>query len=300
MKQAYVNGEPISQQAVQFELDRLMKFYLSHGMRKEEIQANLEKLVARAQEQAIGAKLLILRAEELDIAVSDAEVDREVARVVQQAGGRENFMRALAEQKLSEDELRANIRKGVRVNKLVQQACQGVAEPTEDEVSAFYTAHRAEFVSEEQVLAQHILVKTEGLDEADKAEAREKIKRIRARIVGAGDAGDVGQAFCNEARDNSDCPSGQQGGSLGWFGHGQMVPEFDQVAFALKCGEVSDIVETQFGYHIILKTDEHAGGQQELAEVAPQIRDLLRHQARGRAMDAFVGELRERAKIEYK
>ena len=300
MKQAYVNGEPISQQAVQFELDRLMKFYLSHGMRKEEIQANLEKLVARAQEQAIGAKLLILRAEELDIAVSDAEVDREVAGVVQQAGGRENFMRALAEQKMSEDDLRANIRKGVRVNKLVQQACQGVAEPTEDEVSAFYTAHRAEFVSEEQVLAQHILVKTEGLDEADKAEALEKIKRIRARIVGAGDAGDVGQTFCNEARDNSDCPSGQQGGSLGWFGHGQMVPEFDQVAFALKCGEVSDVVETQFGYHIILKTDEHAGGQQELAEVAPQIRDLLRHQARGRAMDAFVGELRDRAKIEYK
>lgn len=300
MKQAYVNGEAIPQQAVQFELDRLIKFYLQHGMRKEEIQQNLEKLAERAQEQAIGSKLLLMRAEELDIPVADAELDREIEGIVQQVGGRDNFAKTLAQQKMTEDDLRANIRKGVRVNKLVQQACQEVAEPTEEEVEGFYGQHKAEFVSEEQVLAQHILVKTEGLDEADKAQALEKIKAIRKRIVNAGDAGEVGQAFCNEARENSDCPSGAQGGSLGWFGHGQMVPEFDKAAFALKCGEVSDVIETQFGYHVILKTDENAGGPQTLVDVAPQIRDLLRHQARGRAMDAFVAELRERAKIEYK
>jgi len=300
MKQAYVNGEAIPREAVQFELDRLAKFYLEHGMRKEEIEKNIQQLAEKAQEQAIGSKLLLMRAEELDIPVTDAELDREIAGIVQQVGGRDNFAKALAQQNLSEDDLRNNIRKGARVNKLVQQACEGVAEPTEAEVEAFYTQHQAEFVSEEQVLAQHILVKTEGLDAADKAQALEKINRIRARIVKAGDPGEVGQAFCNEAKENSDCPSGAQGGSLGWFGHGQMVPEFDQAAFALKCGEVSEVVETQFGYHIILKTDEKTGGQQTLVDVAPQIRDLLRHQARGRAMDAFVNELRERAQIEYK
>ncbi len=300
MKQAYINGQPMSKEAVQFELDRLMRFYLQHGMRKEEIEKNLEKLAQKAQEQAIGSKLLLMRADELDIPVTDAELDREIQGVVQQVGGRDNFAKALAQQNMSEEDLRNNIRKGVRVNKLVQQACQDVPEPTEAEVEAFYNEHQSDFVGEEQVLAQHILVKTEGLDAADKAQALEKIERIRKRIVNAGDPGEVGQAFCNEARDNSDCPSGAQGGSLGWFGHGQMVPEFDRAAFALKCGEVSEVVETQFGYHIILKTDEKAGGQQELADVAPQIRDLLRHQARGRAMDAFVAELRERVTIEYK
>ena len=300
MKQAFINGEPIPREAVQFELDRLVQFYAQHGMRKEEIEKNLEKLAQRAQEQAIGSKLLLMRADELDIPVTDAELDREIQGVVQQVGGRDNFAKALAQQNMSEEDLRNNIRKGVRVNKLVQQACQDVPEPTEAEVEAFYNEHQSDFVGEEQVLAQHILVKTEGLDAADKAQALEKIERIRKRIVNAGDPGEVGQAFCNEARDNSDCPSGAQGGSLGWFGHGQMVPEFDRAAFALKCGEVSEVVETQFGYHIILKTDEKAGGQQELADVAPQIRDLLRHQARGRAMDAFVAELRERVTIEYK
>ena len=300
MKQAFVNGEPISREAVQFELDRLVKFYATHGMSQAEIKSNLEKLVEKAQEQAIGAKLLLARAEQLDLPVPDSAIDAQVEQVIHQVGGRENFVKALAAQKLSEDAFRKELAKGCRVDMLVQQACSGVAEPTEQEVAEYYAAHQADYVAQPQVLAQHILVKTEGLDAADKVQALDKIKAIRARIVAAGAPGEVGQAFCAEARENSDCPSGAQGGSLGWFGPGMMVPEFDKAAFAMKCGEVSDVIETQFGYHIILKTDEKSGGPQTLVDVADQIRDLLRHEARGRAMDAFVAELREKAKIEYR
>jgi len=300
MKQAYVNGEAISREAVQFELDRLVKFYASHGMRQEEIKKNLEKLVEKAQEQAIGAKLLFMRAEQLDLPVSEAAIDAQVAQVISQVGGRENFVKALAAQKISEEDFRKSLAKGCRVDALVNQACSGVPEPTEEDVAAYYTAHAADYDAPPQVLAQHILVKTEGLDAADKVEALDKIKAIRARIVAAGDPGEVGQAFSKEAMEHSDCPSGREGGSLGWFGPGMMVPEFDRAAFAMKCGEVSDVIETQFGYHIILKTDEKSGGRQTLVDVHDQIRDLLRHEARGRALDAFVSELREKANVEYK
>ncbi len=300
MKQAFVNGEPISREAVQFELDRLVKFYASHGMRQEEIKKNLEKLVEKAQEQAIGAKLLFMRAEQLDIPVPDSAIDAQVAQVIKQVGGRENFVKALAGQKISEDEFRKSLEKGCRVDALVNQACDGVPEPTEQEVADYYSAHSEDYDAPPQVLAQHILVKTEGLDAADKVEALDKIKAIRARIVAAGDPGEVGQAFSKEAMEHSDCPSGREGGSLGWFGPGMMVPEFDHAAFAMKCGEVSEVIETQFGYHIILKTDEKPGGRQTLVDVHDQIRDLLRHDARGRALDAFVAELREKANIEYK
>lgn len=300
MKQAYVNGELISQEAVQFELDRLVKFYMSHGMTQEEVKKNLPKLVERAQEQAIGAKLLFARAEQLDIAVDPRAVDAQVQNVIQQVGGRENFIKALAQQKISEDDFRKELKKGCRVDALVQQACSEVPEPAEKDIADYYTAHKDEFVASPQVLAQHILVKTEGMDAADKVQALDKIKAIRARIVANKDPGELGQAFVREAQENSDCPSGQQGGSLGWFGRGMMVPEFDQAAFSMKCGEVSDVIETQFGYHIILKTDEKGGGPQTLVDVSDQIRDLLRHEARGRAMDAFVAELREKATIEYK
>ena len=288
MKKAVVNGQEISGEAVQFELDRLVRFYMSHGMTMDEVKKNLPKLEEKALDQAIGARLLLDQAAKLDMPVSAADIDAEVAKVVAQVGGAENYQKALAAQGITEDQFRKELEKGAKVNRLVEQACSSVAEPTDDEVAAFYAAHKAEYVAPEQVLCQHILVK--GSDDA----ALDKIKDIRARIV------DGKADFAEEAKKHSDCPSGQQGGSLGWFGRGMMVPEFDKVAFEMAKGEVSNIVTTQFGYHIIYKADQKGGGQQTLVDVHDQIKDLLRHEARGRAMDAYVAELREKATIEYK
>ena len=288
MKHAIVNGVEISGDAVQFELDRLVRFYMSHGMTMDEVKRNLPKLEEKALDQAIGAKLLLDRAQELDIPLMAADIDAEVSKVVTQVGGPENYKKALDAQGITEVQFRKELEKGAKVNKLVEQACAGIADPTEDEVAKFYEAHKAEFVVPHQVLCQHILAK--GSDDA----ALDKIKAIRERIVSGG------ADFAEEAKKNSDCPSGQEGGSLGWFGRGMMVPEFDKVAFEMKKGEVSGVVSTQFGYHIIYKADEKGGGQQTLVDVHDQIKDLLRHEARGRAMDAFVAELRANAKIEYR
>ncbi len=288
MKTAVVNGYEISAEAVNFELDRLARFYMSHGMTAEELRRNLPKLEAKALEQAIGAKLLLDQAQRLDLPVTAKDIDAEVARVVQQVGGEENYKKALAAQGISEADFRKELEKGARVNMLVGQACAHVADPTEDEVTAFYEAHKQEYVEPHQVLCQHILVK--GSNDA----ALDKIKEIRERIVN--DKAD----FAEEAKKHSDCPSGAQGGSLGWFGRGMMVPEFDKAAFEMKKGEVSGIVTTEFGYHIIYKADERGGGQQTIVDVHDQIKDLLRHEARGKAMDAYVADLREKATIEYK
>ena len=294
MKKAVVNGQEISGEAVGFELDRLVRFYMSHGMTMEEVKKNLPKLEEKALEQAIGAKLLLDRAAQIEFPVTAADIDAEVRKVVTQVGGEDNYKKALAAQHITESEFRRELEKGVRVNMLVNQACAHVADPTEEEVAAFYEAHKSEYVEEPKVLCQHILVKSEANDlpEAKNA-AFEKIRAIRERIVAGGD-------FSAEARKHSDCPSGREGGSLGWFGRGMMVPEFDKAAFEMKKGDVSDIVTTQFGYHIIYKADEKGGGAQTLVDVHDQIKDLLRHEARGRAMDAFVAELREQAKIEYR
>ena len=288
MKTAIVNGQEISAEAVNFELDRLVRFYMGHGMTMAEIRQNLPKLEAKALDQAIGAKLLLDQAARLDIPVTEKDIDAEVARVVQQVGGEENYKKALAAQGIAEADFRKELEKGARVNMLVNQACAHVADPTEDEVTAYYEAHKAEYVVPPQVLCQHILVK--GSNDA----ALDKIKEIRERIVN--DKAD----FAEEAKKHSDCPSGAQGGSLGWFGRGMMVPEFDKAAFEMKKGEVSGVVTTEFGYHIIYKADERGGGQQTIVDVHDQIKDLLRHEARGKAMDAYVADLREKATIEYK
>ena len=95
------------------------------------------------------------------------------------------------------------------------------------------------------------------------------------------------------------CPSGKEGGSLGWFGRGMMVPEFDAAVFSMKDGEVSDIIETQFGYHIIYKTAHEEAGDADLDTVREQIRDHLLHARRGEAMTAYVDELKAKATVEY-
>ena len=284
MSKVFVNGQEIADDAINFEMDRLVRFYMSHGMTMEEVKKNLPKLREKATEQAIGAKLLLDESSRLDIPVTTADIDAEIAKVTEQVGGEENFKKALEAQGVTLEVFRKELEKGAKVNKLVEKACSTVSDPNDDEVAAFYEAHKSEYVEPERVLCQHILVK--GSDD----KALDKIKEIRERIVNGGD-------FAAEAKAHSDCPSGQEGGSLGWFGRGMMVPEFDKAAFEMKKGEISGVISTEFGYHIIYKADQKGGGELTLVDVHDQIKDLLRHEARGRAMDQFVADLRAKAEI---
>ncbi len=97
----------------------------------------------------------------------------------------------------------------------------------------------------EQIRAAHILISTERRDKADALEA---INALKAEI-------DDGADFGEKAQQASDCPSGTRGGDLGMFGKGMMVPEFEQAAFALAPKGLSDVVETDFGYHLIMRTE---------------------------------------------
>jgi parvulin-like peptidyl-prolyl isomerase len=291
MQTVKVNGQVIPQEAIQFELERLVRFYSEHGMSQEQIRAQLQTLVQKATEQAIGTKLLLDEAAKLDLPVSEAEVDEQVAKIVAQVGGQEAFEAALSQQKTDVASFREQLKRGRRVDKLVEQAVAGVAEPTEAEIQAHFEAHKDEFKSAERVLAQHILITPDGDTETSKGEAKAKIEAIRERVVG-------GKDFADEAAAHSMCPSGKEGGSLGWFGRGMMVPEFDSAVFSMTDGEVSDIIETQFGYHIICKTAHEEAGEPDFDDVREQVRDFIRHARRGEAVTAFVEELKAKAKIE--
>ena len=287
-----VNGTEIPVSAVEYELNRLIRFYAGHGMTEEQIRAQLPVLKERAEQQAVGTALLFQEAAKLDLPVSEEEIDASVERMKDEAGGADRFRAVLHKQGRNIVPLRAQIARGKRVDKLVEKICADAGEPTEDEAKAFFEAHRGEFGKEAQVRAQHILVTPKGRDDAAKAEALAKIKAIRARV-------EAGSDFSEEAAAHSDCPSGKQaGGSLGWFSHGMMVKEFDEAAFALPVGGLSDIVETQFGYHVILKNDEQPASVPDFLEARDRVMDLLRHDRRGKVLAAHVDELRRAAKIE--
>jgi len=291
MQKVKVNGQTIPEEAIQFELERLVRFYTDHGMSQDQIRAQLPSFVQKATEQAIGAKLLLDEASKLDLPVSEAEIDAQVEKIVQQVGGREAFQAALAQQKTTEAAFRVQLKSGKRVDKLVEKAVAGVADPTEEEIQKHFEEHKGEYSVGERVLAQHILITPDGDTDVSKREAKTKIDSIRERVLG-------GKDFADEAAAHSMCPSGKEGGSLGWFSRGMMVPEFDEAAFSMKDGDVSDVIETQFGYHIIYKTDHEDAHEADFDDVREKIRDFIRHARRGEAVTAYVDELKAKAKIE--
>ncbi len=285
-----VNGEPVPPQAIEHELSRLVQFYSQH-MPEAEVRNQLDALRSRAVEQAIGSKLLFDEAARLDIAVPEAEIDQSVFRMAKEIGGMEKLRAQLKKQGLSEAALREQFRRGKKVDKLVESIVSAAGEPTEEECRDHFEAHRDEYAKGERVLAQHILITPkDGSDEAKKA-ARDKLGEIRARVVAGADFGD-------EATAHSDCPSGKNGGSLGWFSRGMMVPAFEKAAFDMEVGQVSDIIETQFGYHIIYKTDAEAATAADFDDAKDSVRDFLYHSKRGELLSKHVAELRKAAKIE--
>ncbi|MBR5591450.1 MAG: peptidylprolyl isomerase [Kiritimatiellae bacterium] len=290
---ATVNGEPITQQAVDFELQRLIHLYQQQGMPEQQLRLQLDAIRARALEQAIGTKLLIDEAKRLDIPVSGEELDAQFDRYVMQFGGdREKFAKAVEAQGMTLDSFKQELKQGVTINKLIDQICSAVQAPTEDEIKAHYEAHQAEYATEDRVLAQHILIKPNSDSADDKAAAKSKLEAIRARIV-SGES-----TFEMEAKAHSDCPSGKSnGGSLGWFGKGMMVKPFEDVAFAIAENEISEILETQFGYHIIVKTGEEKGHTPELEEIRDKVAEFLFHAKRGQAVADHVAELRSKADV---
>lgn len=286
-----VDGEIIPDSAVTFEFKRLVKFYADH-LPPSKVREMAKTLRARAVDQAIGAKLLLKQAERLNIPVSPADIDSRFDELVKQAGGKEAFEALLKAQRLTAAVVRAGIERGRRVDLLVEKVLSEVAEPTDEEVRAHFDAHRDEHTRPRRAQAQHILIKADAKKAEEVGSARRKLKDIRGRI-------EAGADFSEMAAAHSECPSGRKtGGSLGWFDHGTMVPEFDAAVFAMEVGRVSEIVETSLGLHLIRKTAEEPGGPAEFTDVQDKVRDLVRHAKRGQALSAYVNELKTKTVVE--
>lgn len=162
----------------------------------------------------------------------------------------------------------------------VQRAVAGPIELTDADLEKYFEDHKADYTVEEQVEASHILVAT-------REEAQEILDQLAA-----------GEDFAELARARSqDTGSASQGGQLGWFGRGTMVPPFEEAAFALGVGETSDIVETQFGFHIIRVTDRREAEEPTLAEVADRVRSDAEKAIVGERFDAWIKAAQQGAEV---
>ncbi|MEI8355413.1 MAG: peptidylprolyl isomerase, partial [Deltaproteobacteria bacterium] len=202
------------------------------------------------------------------------------------------YEKVLKENNLTEKEMTLLMRKEVVINNLLEKEVVSKVSVTDAEVKKFYEENKDKFKNDESVKASHILI---GVDakatDADKKKAREKAEAIRKRIL-------AGEDFAAIAKKESTCPSSAQGGDLGFFTKGQMVPEFDKVAFALKPGDISEVVETKFGYHIIKVQEKKAAGTRSFEEAKKNIEEYLKSLKIQKGVTEYLDKLRKDAKIE--
>jgi len=191
----------------------------------------------------------------------------------------------------------ADVARDMRTNMLLGEYFTKTMEQnpavSDDEITEYFDAHPESFGPQPEVHASHILLMVPtGSDDAAKAAVKAKAEGILAKIQGGAD-------FAQMAKDNSeDTGSGANGGDLSWFGHGAMVAPFDSAAFALEPGQVSGLVETQFGYHIIKALERRTSEGRKIEDVKEGIRSFLSQEKGQKQFRARVDSLKAAAKVQ--
>lgn len=244
----------------------------------------LDGLITRATLEA--------ETQRLGITVASDEIDAILSQFRGQFPDEDTFRNVLQQQGYTEERFEAELRRQMAIEQLFEQEVFAAITVEEQELQDFYEENTMYFEQPEQVSARHIILTTQGAsDDAARSAIRQEIEGLRRRIAG-------GEDFAEVAREHSQDGSAARGGSLGTFGRGQMVPAFEEVAFSLPVGELSQVVETQFGYHLVEVTERIPARTIPYPEVRGQIEDFLLEDVRNRAAEDYVEDLRSRANVE--
>jgi peptidyl-prolyl cis-trans isomerase C len=284
---ARVNGEDVKKA----DFERMI--HTIEGRAGQPIPADHRNEILRgALDQLVVYTLLAQESKTRGIKVDDAEVNQKMQELRGQFPTADAFNKALKDRGMTEDSLRHDALVDLTVTKLMDAEVATTPGPSDAEIKDFYDKNPDKFKQEEQVRASHILIRVDqNADAATKAKAKTQIESILKQARAGAD-------FAGLAKKYSQDGSAQQGGDLNYFSRGQMVPQFDAVAFKLKTGQISDVVQTEFGYHIIKVTDHKAGRTVPFEEAKPQITQYLTGQRKQQHADAFIDTLKKKSKID--
>src|SRR6185369_16841099 len=275
------------------ELDRAMNVLVAQNrIQLGSTPESMKEAQKAALDQLIFAELIYQEGLKTPPADLEKQIDFKMAQNKGKFESPAKFEEALKSSGVTEKDLTEITKKYIVISNYIETKIASKISVSDEEIKAFYDENRDKLAEETQVKASHILIGVESSASPEtKAKAKEKAEAILKELKG-------GKDFADAAKTSSTCPSKEQGGDLGFFGKGQMVPEFEQAAFALKPGEMSGVVETQFGYHIIKVTDKKGGEPPKLEELKDKIAAFLKGQKTQKAVFDYVTNLKKNAKIE--
>jgi parvulin-like peptidyl-prolyl isomerase len=295
---ASVNGIEVTQA----EVDEYINFILSQNPESGESlsEEDLKELEINIIDSLLVVKLLDQYAGENSITASQEEIDLQMDAIISQYGSESAFEADLEEKNVNKSFLENELKNQILRNKIYNEATIEVI-ITEEQAKQYYDENReAQFISPERIRVSHILsifpwIQDDSIEEndQDKREAKDKIEFVQEQLEKGAEFGDMAREFSDDVSNSAD------GGDLGFITRGQMVEEFEDIAFALEVDEVSSIVETEFGYHLIKVFDREEEGAQAFEDVKDDIATYLADLNKLEKWEEFIMSLIDDAEIIY-
>ena len=312
-----VNDKAITQAQYNDMMDKSIA--LSPFGRMGDLKANKDGFMYLMIEQQVVNQLILetmldQEATERGIKVTNKDVDEALKKTIDQIGGKERLLETLKENGVTVSEFKKDLKTQVKMRKLADSLVKNKI--TDKDCEKFYKENPDKFKYPEQVRASHILIAAnpyqmqmeltdQGKKKIDEKDLKSQIeKKMSEKEALANKLAKELKAdsskFAQYAKKYSDDEaSGKQGGDLGFFAKEQMVPEFAQVAFSAKPNTVSDVVKSQYGYHIILVKDRKEAGKAPYEKAKASIKEFLTTQQQIKALDDLTTAAKKKAKVEF-
>ncbi len=265
-----ITGEDLKQ--------RLNHYKVLLNLEEKEPLPKHENLNKAVLYQLIDEYLLEMEAKRLNISVSNEELEKEVNLLLGKYDNPKLGL-ILAKNEMSFDEWKASVKKGLVVKKLELVQVESKLSVDESEIKSYYDKNKDSFKWPERVRALQIMVTDETVAE-----------QVRKKLLNKGD-------FAKIARERSQSPDAASGGDLGYFSRGQMPPEFENAVFGLKVGQISEVIESIYGFHVFKVVNREPPGDMSYDEARGRIRKLLMAQKREKEYKHWIDELKERVPV---
>jgi parvulin-like peptidyl-prolyl isomerase len=248
-------------------------------------------------DRMIEKKLLEQEAERREINVSDEEVKASFDQMIQKKGlTEEAFLVQLAHKRMTLEQFKEKLRREIKVYKLIDMEINRHLHVSDEQCEIYFKEHQNEYVNvtPEGFRLQQIVLMTRGnMSQDQREERRLQIEQIRERIISGEDFGAL-------AREYSEGPNAEKGGDCGFFKEGELLEELDRVASGLEVGELSPVIETSIGFHLIRVIERENGGGKPPEGVKEKIRNQLKQQAYQQELMKLLESLKESAYIDIR
>ena len=281
-----VNDQPVYSWEIGILIPQIQQEMSGQGQ-----QPDRDEVINGAVQRIVGSRLLGQEARRRKVEIDDARVDAALAQIEERAGGREGLENALVGMGATYDLLRASVEETELVKTFVTTRLEPQVSVSESDVLAFYNANPEMFARPDMVRASHILIRLlPNSTTADKKEARNRATAAHQRVV-------AGEDFAVVAREVSDGSNAADGGDMGFFAQDSMVPALADAAFALQVGAISDVIETQFGFHILKLMEKRPASKMSFEEARAPVKQLLIENGSGQKLSELLVKLNESATI---